>query len=192
MKSLRNSCLVLVMACAVCSAGAITGDLSISAIAVTEDGTNLSNSTVIGIGGSISTSADGDYAAIINGTQFGNTSLYLKFFEAFSLVDNHGDGFFAGGGSIIVQTPTELQADLIGVFVPGTTYTQGFDTTPASVLVTVIQNGTSLSESFVLTSPATSGTPEPSTIMMFAASIVSFSATRALASRSGFKTLKWW
>ena len=161
----------LFAASGIIQANAISGSLPFVLLEVTENGTNLFNSTMeSAVLAETSGPGTGDFSVIpfpppiafgpvtVDNLNLGSGS--------FAIANATWGTFIATGGSIITQTPNFLNADLTGIYVPG----PGFSGVgPGQVVahVSLNQTGHSVSGSFTLAS-----VPEPGTLILMGSGLL--------------------
>ena len=150
------------------------GSLPLAGISVTENGTDLANSTVISNAFAITTSQGaGDYSPIPNITIFGTTSLTLAAPTSFSISNATYGGFTATTFTIVKHTATFYDVELFGTYTPGAGL-GAHSATPGELRVSINQSGSSISEAITLSTPPS--TPEPGAIAMLIGMGISGSA----------------
>jgi len=173
----------LLAASATSRAGPIHGSLALAGMGVSENGTNLLNSTSFATLGDFTTAPGaGDYAAV-GPVGSGYTAMPLKLTNFGSFLFNSATfGTFAASSGSVVSSgnPAPGQYFLnvleLGTYTPGHRLASGVTPGPTSVLISLTQSGTSISESLTLQSPPviptsgggggvhSSAVPEPSSV----------------------------
>ena len=169
---------LLILGTSVAQADSITGSLPFSSFGVSQNGTNLSVSTMLSDTNNIvSGIGSGDYAVIPSFpptvTDYGPFTLSLASIATgggFSFSNATYGSFTASSGSIVTQTAGFLNVDLIGVYTPGPGL-PGVTAGPTEFSLGFTQRGTSLSASGTLVSPPP-GVPEPSTIVLLGVGLI--------------------
>lgn len=160
--------LLLFVAVAPVKATDINGSLPFSPLGVSQNGTDLSNSTIITSAAIITSSVgSGDFAGIGVGTSFGsNIDLDLNSLSTFTISNANWGTFVANGvgNQILEQSANFLSVYLRGTFTGAGTLA-GFSPTDTSLRVSVNQSGQSLSAAMTMSSPAVP-VPEPSQIAL--------------------------
>jgi len=154
----------LVSASGVMQANAISGSLPFVMIGTAESGTNLFTSTSESATNSLTSGlGTGDFFAIPQGTFFGPVIVLdasVSTGGGFSITNPTYGTFTANGGSILTQTPTFLNIELTGTFVPVPgAFPSHPGPGPVVAHVSFNQTGGSVSGSFTLAS-----VPEPGTL----------------------------
>jgi hypothetical protein len=163
---------LLILGTSVAQADSITGSMPFSGFGVSQNGTNLSVSTMLSDTNNIvSAMGSGDYSVIPSFpptvTDYGPFTLNLASIATgggFSFSNATYGSFTASSGSIVMQTAGFLNVDLIGIYTPGPGL-PGVTAGPTEFSLGFTQRGTSLSASGTLVSPP-SGVPEPGTIVL--------------------------
>ncbi len=146
----------------------LNGSLPLSGIGVTQDGTNLSVSTVITDTSAITTGVGiGDYSVIASGTTFATTSLTLANPTDFSISNATYGSFAASSFNLVTSTASNYDVEIFGIFTPGAGIV-GKVATKGELRVSINQSGRSLAEAITLSTPP-ADTPEPSTLTMLGA-----------------------
>jgi len=170
-------------------AGGIIGSLPLAAFTVTEDGTNLGNSTTI-TASSVATSGPGagDYSPIGALTSFGGPIvLDLKNLTLSTMSNATYGSFTASSVTIVSQSASFLDVYVVGTYTPGSGLAAGLSPTPSSLNIVFTQAGASISGALTMSSPvlAIAAVPEPSSVIMGLASILGFGLFFGLRRRSG-------
>jgi hypothetical protein len=160
----------LFAASGVIHANAISGSLPFVLFTVTENGTNLLNSTMeSAVLSAVSGPGTGDFSVVPFMTFYGPVTLdnlTLGSGGSFAIANPTWGSFVATGGSMVTQTPNFLNADLTGIYIPG----PGFSNVgPGQVVahVSLNQTGQSVSGSFTLAS-----VPEPGTLTLIGSGLL--------------------
>jgi len=154
-------------------AASINGSFALAGIGVTQNGADLSVSTLINMTDTITTSGGaGDFAPIPLLTSFGAVTLNLASLvdlaNNFSLFNATYGDFDADTAVIVQRTANFLDIYFEGMYNPGAGLgNPALVASPASVRVSVNQNGVSLSSALTVASPP-AGIPEPSTVSFLA------------------------
>jgi hypothetical protein len=160
----------LVAASGVMQAGAISGSLPFVDLGVSENGTNLANST-IELAASTETSGpgEGDFLVVPILTAFGPftlDNLTIGTGGGFSVSNAVYGSFVASSGSIVTQTSSFLNVVLFGIYTPGPGFS-GLTASPAKADISFDQTSSSVSGSFTL------GTvPEPGALTLLGSGIL--------------------
>lgn len=173
MKRIRLMALAVFLAGTV-SAGAaeMVGDLALSGLGMTQNGANLSVSTVIHAASLIVTNTgSGDYAAIPSNALFSNgagVDMDLNNLSAFTFSNANWGTFVADGANnqVVQRSSAFLSVYLTGTFT-GAGALSSFVPSRTSLRVSVNQSGLAISEGLTLNSPPAS-VPEPSTYVFAA------------------------
>jgi hypothetical protein len=185
MKTLKTlACLtaLLMTLSALSFAAPIVGSLGLNPANLTQNGANLSVSTIISATNLITLSIGaGDYGPPPAGglvpvlSTFTVSNLDLTNFSSFTFNNPTLGGFTATSGSIVQQT-----ANFLDVFVLGTySGLPGFDPTVSSLRISVNQSGTALSGAITLNSPALSSpAPEPATMAALGSALIGLGLLR--------------
>lgn len=168
-KRFLASALLLLVCGGVVEAADLSGDLSLTGRNVTQNGADLSVSTLISATSLLVTSpGTGDYSIINFPTEFNNGSLVtldLNNLGGFTF-SNSGFGTFVANGlgnQVLQRSSSFLLVYLRGMFTPSGSLAS-FSPTDTSLRISINQNGSSVSEALSLSSPAV--VPEPSTWAM--------------------------
>jgi hypothetical protein len=172
------------MAAGAAHANPIIGSLPLNGGGLTQNGSDLSVSTMImsGLLTTLSLGA-GDYAFIPIGTNFGPATLNYTSsttLSSFSFTSAVWGSFVASANpsnEIIDKTAGFLDVFITGTFTPGSNAGwAGKDPTPASVRFSVNQSGSSLSEAITLSSPPAVpqqlAVPEPATMALIGTALI--------------------
>ncbi len=185
-------------------AGTFVGSLGLSGLDVSQNGANLSVSTTLSTtyGLLVTSSGSGDFSTIPStfplNTDYGATPLDLTHLSSFQFSNASWGSFNANGPgdkilsrvANISRSANILDVYLRGTFSPGTDQS-GFSATPtdASLLISVNQSGSALSEAITLNSPALPApgvvVPEPASIALAAIGLASVGLVRVLRKRMG-------
>uniref|UniRef100_Q01RG6 Ice-binding protein C-terminal domain-containing protein n=1 Tax=Solibacter usitatus (strain Ellin6076) TaxID=234267 RepID=Q01RG6_SOLUE len=171
---------MLVLA-SVTHASPINGSLPLNGGNLTQNGTDLSLSTMISatLTTNLSTGS-GDYAFIPFGTNFGPTTLNYTSNATLSTFTfgNAVWGTFVASANpaneVVQKTANFLDVFIIGTFTPGTNAGwAGKDPTQSSLRFSINQSGSSISEAITLNSPATPppAVPEPQTMALIGSAL---------------------
>jgi len=170
-------------------AGGIIGSLPLAGFTVTENGTDLANSTTITASFAATTGPGaGDYSPVPVLTSFGGPIvLNLKNLTLSTLNNASFGSFTASSVTIVSQSASFLDVYVVGTYTPGSGLAAGLSPTPSSLNISVNQNGASISEGFTLSSPVVSGkaVPEPPGVIMGLASVVGCGLFFGLRNRFG-------
>jgi hypothetical protein len=151
----------------ICSASPINGSDPFAGFGASQNGADLSVSTIITDSAALTSGAGlGDFSPIPEFANFGPSTLNLTNFAAFTLNNAIYGSFATTSGSIITQTPDFLDVVLDGLYTPGPGLAAGLDPTVSSLRISINVSGGSLSEAITLNSPALqsqSNVPEPGT-----------------------------
>jgi hypothetical protein len=173
-------------------AGGIIGSLSLAGFTVTENGTDLSNSTTITASFAATTDqGKGDYSPIGVLTNFGGPIVLDLKNSTLSTLSNATFGSFtASSVTIVSQSASFLDVYVVGTYTPGSGLAAGLSPTPSSLNIAITQGGASISEALTLSSPVVSGAaiPEPPSVIMGLASVVGCGLFFGLRRRSGKDT----
>jgi hypothetical protein len=168
----------------------INGLLPLVGLSVTQNGPDLSLSTIITatmtVTGSIGT---GDYSFISVGSNFGPSTLNYTSNATLSTFTfgNSVLGTFVAANDpanqVVQKTANFLDVFLKGSFIPGTAWPAGKDPTPSSLRFSINQSGTSISEAITLSSPALPppGVPEPETMALIVPAVVALISYKCFA-----------
>lgn len=160
------SALLLLVCGGVVKAADLSGDLSLTGRNVTQNGADLSVSTLISATSLLVTSpGTGDYSIINFPTEFNNGSLVtldLNNLGGFTFSNASFGTFVANGAGnqVLQRSSSFLLVYLRGLFSPSGSLAS-FSPTDTSLRISINQNGSSVSEALSLSSPAV--VPEPST-----------------------------
>jgi hypothetical protein len=151
-------------------AALIDGSLPLAGFGVTQDGTDLSQSTKIFTNFELTTSqGTGDLAVIGQMVFFLDSDISLAQAATgfgYTLWNTQWGTFTATSGSIVTQSADFLDLFMEGTFVPGSDASMsGFDPTPANVRISINQSGTSLSQAVTLNAVPV---PEPTSLALLA------------------------
>jgi len=172
-------------------AGGIIGTLPLAGFTVTEDGTNLGNSTTITASFAATTGPGaGDYSAVPVLTNFsGPVVLDLKNLTLSTMSNATYGSFTASTVTIVSQSASFLDVYVVGTYTPGSGLTAGLTPTPSSLNIAITQAGASISEALTLSSPVSpvsiGAVPEPPSVIMGLASVVGCGLFFGLRRRSG-------
>ena len=151
-------------------ASAITGSIPFAGFNVTQNGTDLTTSTIFtGTDSQASSAGAGDFSIVLPMTSFGMFSLMITSISSgggFSISNSGFGTFVASGGSIQHETASGLVVDLTGTYTPGSSF-PGLTATPADATLAFTQNGSSVSASFTLVA-----IPEPATMVTMGIGLV--------------------
>ncbi len=151
----------------ICSAGTINGSDPLAGFGASQNGADLSVSTIITDSAGLTSGAGfGDYSPVPEFANFGPSTLNLTNFASFTLSNASFGSFATTSGSIITQQADFLDVLLDGLYTPGPGLAAGLDPTVSSLRISINMSGNSLSEAITLNSPAAQpqGTvPEPGT-----------------------------
>jgi hypothetical protein len=158
----------------------IVGSLPLNGAMVSQNGTDLSNSTMIIALNLLNLSlGTGNYSFIPMNTSFGPATLNytsMATLALFSFTSPTGFGSFQATANpqnaIITKTASFLDVFIIGTFTPGPAWPAGFDPSAASLRFSVNQSGLSISEAITLNSPPVPPVPEPSTLVLIGGALV--------------------
>jgi len=172
-------------------AGGIIGSLPLAGFTVTENGTNLSNSTTITASFAATTGPGaGDYSAVPVLTNFsGPVVLDLKSLTLSTMSNATYGSFTASTVTIVSQSASFLDVYVVGSYSPGPGLGSGLSTTPSSLNIAFTQSGASISEALTLSSPVSpisvGAVPEPPSVIMGLAGVVGCGLFFGLRRRSG-------
>ena len=165
----------LFAASGVMQASAISGSLPFVLFEVTENGTNLLNSTMeSAVFAATSGQGTGDFAMVPLATMYGPVmvdNLTVGSGGSFSIANATWGSFIATGGSMVSQSANFLNADLTGIYVPGPGYS-GVGPGQVVAHVSFNQTGQSVSGSFTLAS-----VPEPGSLALIGTGVVAVART---------------
>jgi hypothetical protein len=160
-------------------ASAVVGSLPLAGFGATQNGANLTLSTMLADKGNFVTDPGGtlDYSVIPafppTFTDYGPFSLDLTTIGTgggFTLTNATYGAFTASSGTIVMVDVNFLNVDLLGTYTPGPGMPAGVTAGPTSVSVAFTQRGSSLSVSETLVSIPT--IPETGTLALFGSGIV--------------------
>jgi hypothetical protein len=181
--------IAMLVSASVAPASPINGSLPLNGGNLTQNGADLSLSTMISATLTLNLSlGSGDYAFIPLLTNFGPTTLNYTSnatLSTFSFSSAVWGTFVASAdpaNQVVQKTANFLDVFIIGTFTPGTNAGwAGKDPTQSSLRFSINQSGSSISEAITLSSPATPspGAPEPQTLALIGSALVGL----ALASR---------
>ena len=161
---------LLVASSGVMQASAISGSLPFVVFTATENGVNLSSSTMESAVQSLTSGPGvGDFSVVPVMTAFGSISLNdltVASGGGFSFSNATYGSFVAKGGSIVTQTSNFLNVTLTGVYDPGPGI-PGVSPSPAVVHLSFNQTGSSLSGSYTLAT-----VPEPGAFALLGSGIL--------------------
>jgi hypothetical protein len=169
---------LMIAATGVMHASAIVGSMSFVGVGVTQNGANLSVSTVLSDTSNLTTGGLGDYSGIPLFTNYGPFTLDLTTLATgggFSLTNATYGTFAAATGSLVSRTANFLNVDLIGTYTPGPGMPVGVTAGPTELSISFTQRGNSISVSETIVSPPTS-VPEPGTLALFGSGIIGVAA----------------
>jgi len=165
--------LFLVAASGVMQANAISGSLPFAMFGAAESGgsTLFTSTSESATDTQTSGVGTGDFAAVLPvGISFGAVTLNdlgVGSGGGFSITNSTWGTFKATGGSIVLRTPTFLNVDLTGTFVPGPGFPSTTTAGPVVAHVSFTQTGPSVSGSFTLAS-----VPEPASMALLGSGIL--------------------
>lgn len=166
----------------------IVGSLPLIEFGATQDGTDLSVSTMFTASDTQTSDVGvGDYSPIPVTTSFGPTSLDLSNLVGFSISNATYGSFVSTSGLIFTQNANFLNVFFLGDYTPGPGLAAGLDVSPTSLRLTLNQSGTSISGALTLNSPPVppGGTiPEPSTISLLGVGLLGLGWSRWRHARS--------
>ena len=148
-------------------AAELAGDMALSGLGMTQNGADLSVSTVIHAASLIVTNTgSGDYAAVPANALFTNGSgvdLNLNNLSAFTFSNSSWGTFVADGANnqVVQRSSAFLSVYLTGTFT-GAGALASFDPSRTSLHISVNQSGLAIAEGITLNSPP-AAVPEPST-----------------------------
>ena len=181
----------ILMAATVSQASPINGSLPLNGSVVTQNGADLSVSTMISAAMLINLSLGvGDYAFIPIGTSFGPATLNYTSnatLSTFTFSSPVWGTFVAANNpsnQIVQKTANFLDVFIIGTFSPGSNAGwAGKDPTQSSLRFSINQSGASISEAITLNSPALPppGIPEPTTLTLIVPAFVALISYRRFA-----------
>ena len=170
---------LLVATSGVMEASAISGSLPLVVFTATENGVDLSSSTLESAGQSLTSgNGIGDFSVVPLMTPFGSITLNdltVGSGGGFSMSNATYGSFTATGGSIVSQTSNFLNVNLTGVYDPGPGI-PGVSSSSAVVHLSFNQTGQSLSGSYTLAT-----VPEPGALAFLGSGILA--CWRGLCSR---------
>jgi hypothetical protein len=155
----------------------ISGSLPLAGLGVTQNGANLSLSTMISATDTITSGPGVDnlplppppgFSLIPTLTSFGPNTIHTTNLVGFTLTNAIYGSFVSTGGVVVQQTPNFLDLFYTGTFTPGPGL-PGLDPTSASLRISINQSGASLSEAITLNSPSLappSAVPEPASLSL--------------------------
>ncbi len=158
--------LLSVAASSSAQANLITGSLPLVGFTVTENGSDLSTSTLISAADTlVSGPGTGDYSIVPLSTSFGPVTIDLTMAATgfgISLNNSSYGNFAASSGTIVTHTSDFLNIVVLGVFTPSIPdFPSGTLPNSTELRISVNKTGDSLSEAITLKSPPS--VPEPST-----------------------------
>jgi len=170
-------------------AGGIIGSLPFAGFSVTENGTDLSNSTTI-TASFVETTGPGvgDYSPVPVATNFGGPIVLDLKHSTLSTISNATYGSFtASSVTIVSQSANFLDVYVVGTYTPASGLAAGLSPTPSSLNIAFTQAGGSISEALTLSSPVVSisAVPGPPSAIMGLASVVGCGLFFGLRRRSG-------
>ena len=173
---------LMLLATGVIQASPIAGSLPLNGQNVTQNGADLSVSTMIMAAATLTASpGTGDYLFIPVGTSFGPSTLNytsnatLSTFTFTSAVWGTFAATNNAQNQVVQKTANFLDVFIVGIFTPGTNPGwAGKDPTESSLRFSINQSGASISEAITLNSPALPppGVPEPATMALMGAGLV--------------------
>jgi hypothetical protein len=167
---------ILLTASSVLQASEITGSLAFGVVGLTQNGSDLSTSTMFT---AVSTRTQdlghGDFSVVPLSSVFSGFNLDLTTISSgggFTFSNSSFGDFAASSGSIITQMPMFLNVNLIGTYTPAGMLS-GFGPSMADVHLSFTMTGTALSGSYTLT---TLPIPEGGTITLLGSGVLAFAA----------------
>jgi hypothetical protein len=171
----------ILIAASVSQATPIAGSIPLNPGGLTQNGPDLSASTIISATTLTTASVGtGDYAFIPLGTSFGLATLNYTSNATLSMFafSNPVFGTFAAASdpqdAVLQKTPNFLDVFIVGIFTPGNAAGwAGKDPSLTGLRISVNQSGTSISAAITLNSPPIPpSVPEPSTMALTGSSLV--------------------
>jgi hypothetical protein len=169
---------LLIASTGVMQANAIHGSLPFAGFTVSQNGADLSVSTILSDTASL-TSGPGffDYAVVPMMTDFGPFSLDLTNIATgggLSLANATFGSFVATTGTIVTQLSSFLDVELFGTYTPGPGM-PGVSPGPTELRLGFTQSGVAVSVSGTLTSPP-ADVPEPGTLALLGSGVIGLAA----------------
>jgi hypothetical protein len=180
----------ILIAARVSQATPINGSLPLVGLNVTQNGSDLSISTIITATMTVTASiGTGDYSFISVGSNWGPSTLNYTSNATLSTFTfgNSVLGTFVAANDpanqVVQKTANFLDVFLIGTFIPGTAWPPGKDLTSSSLRFSINQSGASISEAITLNSPALPppGVPEPETMALIVPAVVALMSYKRFA-----------
>lgn len=148
----------------------ISGSIPFALVALAQNGTNLSTSTVITSAAALTSDrGTGDFTVVPQFTTFSGPTLTLPVTSGggFTTTNSSFGTFTATSGTITLQTPQFLDVTLLGTFTPSGVLSS-FSPAPAVAHVDYTQTGSSVSGSFTMMTTI----PETSTMLLLGTGLV--------------------
>jgi hypothetical protein len=166
-------------------AGQINGSLGLSPSGLSQNGTDLSLSTlltadVLYVLNPPSVPVNGDFALVLQfvGYTNGVNPIMIDLTNlngTLTFADPTYGNFTSSGGTILQQTSNFLDVFVLGTY----SGLPGFDPTFSSLRISVNQSGNAISGAITLNSPAAQiGTPEPATMALLGSALVGLGVLR--------------